>query len=133
MWASTNGLHHFKEYFPVVSLTAHRKCIFSLKKISLTHLSILGWRLNKWLLGTHCSLPLYKSGLSLDSFISCELALTSSRDFVLCGPDFGAKMENKVLKKKTKREHLFLYSFLLHPSVFSSLAKYVGWIDIDRD
>lgn len=35
-------------------------------------MSILGWRLNRWLLGTHCSLLLYKSSLSLDSFISCE-------------------------------------------------------------
>lgn len=49
IWAFTTGLHHFKEYFPIVSLTAHGKCISSLKNLSLTHNSILCWSLDRWL------------------------------------------------------------------------------------
>lgn len=69
IWAFTTGLHHFKEYFPIVSLTAHGKCISFLKNLSHTHISILRWSLNRWLWGVSCSLLLCKSHSSLDSSI----------------------------------------------------------------
>lgn len=49
IWAFTTGLHHFKGYFPIVSSTAHGKCISSLKNLSHTHISILLCSLNRWL------------------------------------------------------------------------------------
>lgn len=69
IWAFTTRLHHFKEYFPIVSLTVHGKCISFLKNLSHTHISILRWSLNRWLWGVSCSLLLCKSRSSPDSSI----------------------------------------------------------------